>query len=52
MQEIDKKIFITIFLPYLSGNGVINIHPKIAPMKKPEPINAIYFLFEPYKSKL
>ena len=51
MQDIVKNIFRTIFLPYLSGNGVITIQPKIAPMKNPEPINTIYFLFEQYKSK-
>ena len=40
-QEIVKNIFKTIFRPYLSGNGVINTHPKIAPTKNPEPINTI-----------
>jgi len=52
MQDIDKQIFITFFLPYLSGRGVITTHPKIAPMKNPEPIMTKYCLFEQYKSKL
>jgi hypothetical protein len=39
MHDIERQICNTIFLPYLSGRGVINIHPKIAPIKNPEPIN-------------
>lgn len=51
-HEIDRHTCKTIFRPYLSGRGVIKIQPKIAPIKNPEPINTIYFLFEQYKSKL
>ena len=52
IHDIDKQIFITFFLPYLSGRGVITIHPKIAPMKNPEPIMTKNYLLEKYKSKL
>jgi hypothetical protein len=52
IHDIDKQIFITFFLPYLSGRGVITIHPKIAPMKNPEPIRTKNYLLEKYKSKL
>ena len=44
IHDIVRQIWITFLLPYLSGRGVIKMHPKIAPIKKPDPINTKYCL--------